>query len=129
VAARLAGVAPPRPDGFLRVAELAAAGKTVEALAEIEQHALALGRLAAAFEKWAAERADPKFAAKQLALWQDDLLDRFRAATKGTTFDKLPDDAKAAFRAEQKALADAVEALSLPPDDAVRTARDGAILH
>ena len=35
-------------------------------------------------------------AAKQFALWQDDLLAALRAATKNAPFDKLPTDAKGA---------------------------------
>ncbi len=129
IAARLVGVAPPRPDDFRRITDLAAAGKTVDALAEIERHAMTLDRLAAAFEKWAAERADPKLAAKQLAAWQDDLLSRVRAAAPAGGFAVLPDATKDALRAEQKALAAAVEALVLPPDEAVKSARIGAVLH
>jgi|GEM_PF-2210516 len=127
--ARLAGLPLPRAEEFLRVAELAAGGRTVEALAELEKHALALDRLATTFDKWAAERTDPRFAAKQLALWQDDLLSRLRAATKDVTFAKLPEGVKAAFRAEQKALIAAVEALPIPPDDGVKTARATVLLH
>ncbi len=125
VAARLVGAAPPKLGDFRRVAELATAGKAVEALTELEKQAQALERLAAEFDKWAAERADPKRGAKHLALWQDDLFTRFR----GAAFDKLPDDAKAAFRAEQKALHAALGALALPPDAAVGAVRDNAAKH
>ena len=125
--ARLAGVAVPKPDDFLRVADLAAAGKTVEALAELEKHAQALERIAAAFEKWATERADPKLAARQFAQWQDDLLARLRAATKAIPFDKLPPEAKAAFRAEQAAIRAAVGELVLPPEAV--THRANVVIH
>ena len=128
-AARLAGLAPLRPDDFRRVAALAAAGKTIEAVAELEKQALALVRIAEAFEKWEAARADPKFAAKQFALWQDDLLARFRAVTQVTTFDKLPDATKTRLRAEQKALHAAAVALVLPPDAAVHTAHAAVLIH
>lgn len=128
-AARLAGVAPPRPDDFRRVAELAAIGKTVEALTELEKQSQSLDRIAVEFDRWAADRADPKRGAKQLARWQDDLLARLRAATKGADFDALPDDTKTAFRAEQKAVHTALGALALPPDAAVKAARDNAAIH
>lgn len=125
--ARLAGVAVPKPDEFLRVADLAAAGKTVEALAELEKHAQALERIAAAFEKWATERADPKLAARQFAQWQDDLLARLRAATKAVPFAKLPAAARAAFRAEQAAVRAAADDLVLPPEAA--THRANVVIH
>ena len=95
---------------------LAAAGRTVEALAELEK--LALGgsnTLAAAFDKWHTGSRRPwKLTAKQLALWQDDLLARLRVAAKAGGLNKLPDDAKTALRNEQKALHAAVETLLLP---------------
>ncbi len=128
-AARLAGVAFPVPDDFRRVATLAAAGKTVEALTELEKCAQALERIATAFDKWHADRADPKVAAKQLALWQDDLLARYLAAAKAGGFARLPDEVKAGLRAEQKALHAAIEALALPPDDGVKAARNSAAQH
>lgn len=128
-AARLAGAALPQPGDFHRVAELAAAGKTVDALAELEGHAIKLDRLAATFEKWAAERTDPKGAARQLALWQGDLAARFRAVEKAGGFAALPDEARAALRAEQKALAAATEALAFPPDDTVKALRTDAVRH
>lgn len=128
-AARLAGTAPPRPDDFLRVASRAAAGQTVEALAELEKQAGAAERLAETFERWAAERADAKLAAKQLAQWQDDALARFRAATRAAPFDKWDAAARAAARAEQVALHAAVRALGLPPAAPVTAARDAAALH
>ena len=127
---RAAGrVALPAPEDFRRVAELAAMGKTVDALTELEKHAQALERIAATFDKWHAERADPKLGAKQLALWQDDLRACLLAAAKAAGPGKLPDDAKAALRAEQKALHAAVEALALPPDEGVKTIRDSALQH
>ena len=126
-AARLAGVALPVPDDSRRVADLAAAGQTVEALAELEKYAQALERIATAFDKWHADRTDPKSAAKQLALWQDDIRARYLAAAKGG-FAKPP-DGRAALRAEQTALHAAIRALPLPPDDGVRAARDDAARH
>jgi hypothetical protein len=128
-AARLAGVALPAPGDLLRVADLAAAGKTVEALTELEKHSQALERIAATFDKFYADRADPKLGAKHLALWQDDLLARLGAAANAGGFDKLPDEAKTALRTEQKALHAAIEALVLPPDEAVKIARDSATAH
>jgi hypothetical protein len=126
-AARLAGLAPPNPDDFRRVAGLAVAGKTVAALAELERHAQAVAQLAATFEQWAADRADPKLAARQFAAWQADLSDRLEAAAKGNAYDKLPAALLAALRAEQTALHAAVEALALPPE--VAKVRQSAALH
>jgi hypothetical protein len=129
-AARLAGTDLPRADDFRRVAELAAEGKIVAALTEIERHAQALNQLASTFERLTADRADPKVAVRQIALWQDDLLSRLRAAVKAKGgFAAVPDEAKGAFLAEQKALIEAVEAVSLPSDEPVRAARTGALLH
>ncbi|MDY3556540.1 hypothetical protein R5W24_005706 [Gemmata sp. JC717] len=128
-AARLVGVGPPRANEFRKVTELAATGRTVEALTELEQQTQALERLAREFDAWAEACADPKKGAKLLALWQGDLLTRFRAATRGIGFDRLPADARAALRAEQHALGDAVGRLHLPPDPSVRSARDGAARH
>ncbi len=129
VSARLAGVAPPRLDDFRRVADLAAAGKPVEALTELEKQSQALERIATEFDTWAADRADPKRGAKQLALWQDDLLARLRATTKATDFDKLPDDTKTAFRTEQKVIHATLALLAIPPDAAVKAASDNAAIH
>ncbi len=128
-AARLAGVAPPKLDDFRRVADLAAVGKTVEALTELEKQAQALERIAAEFDLWATDRTDPKKAAVQLARWQDDLLARLRTATKATEFDKLAEELKTAFRTEQKALHAALALLAIPLDVVVKAARDNAAIH
>jgi hypothetical protein len=126
-AARLARVALPKPDEFRRPAELIAAGKTAEALTEMERLAQSLDAVAVEFEKWAAERADPKLAAKQLARWQDDLRTRFAAATKGTAFRALPDSVRAAFKLEQQAILRSAERLNLPPDEGITAARGTAL--
>lgn len=126
---RLAGVPLPSQKDFLRVAELAADGKTVEALAELEKHAQALDRIAVTFDEWFADRSDPKFTAKQLAIWQDDLLSRFLAATKAGGFVALPPGVKNAFLTEQKAIDAALKSLPLPPDTTVKDARDDAAKH
>jgi hypothetical protein len=124
--ARLAGAPMPTADELARVGKLAAAGNLLDALAASEKHAQQLARLADAFDRLAAERADPKFAARQFAQWQADLLDRVRAAG---AFAALPDATKSALRAEQTALAAAVEGLTFPPDEAVKAARDDAVRH
>jgi hypothetical protein len=126
-AARLAGVALPRPEDFRRIADLAAAAKTVEALAELEKHSQAVTQIAATFDKWAAERIDPRSAAKQLALWQTDLQARAGAATKDTTYEKLSVDLKKMFHTEQQAIHSAAEALALPPE--LAKARESALIH
>jgi len=120
-AARLVGSAPPRAEEFHRAAALAAAGKTVEALAELERSVAALERLATAFAASAAARADARGAAAQLALWQEDVRARLGAADKPA--------ARAALRAEQGALAGALRALELPQVPAVLAARDSALGH
>jgi hypothetical protein len=126
-AARLARVAVPKPDEFRRPAELIAAGKTAEALTEMERLAQSLDAVAVEFEKWAAERADPKLAARQLARWQDDLRTRFAAATKATAFRTLPDSVRAGFKLEQQAIHRSAERLKLTPDEAITAARGTAL--
>lgn len=127
--ARLAGLAPPRASEFRKVADLAAAGNTVGALTEVELQTQAVERVADEFEVWATERADPKKAAKQIALWQDDLLTRFRAATQTAAFDKLPAGARAAVLTEQRAIRAAIGRLHTPAGTAIKTARDSALAH
>ncbi|MCI0704577.1 MAG: hypothetical protein L0241_26270, partial [Planctomycetia bacterium] len=127
--ARLAGVDPPKPEDFRQIATLAAAGKTVEALTELEKLALALERIASSFEKWATDRGDPKIAIKQLVLWQEDLLARLRSAIKIAPFQMLPAEMKVALRAEQKAIHAMVVSLALPPDTRVKNARENVTLH
>lgn len=128
-ALRLAGASPPRPDDYARVAKLADAGKMVEALTEIERYAQALDALADTVEKLTAERADPKVAAKHLAQWQDDILDRFRTAAKAGGFAAAPEPTKTALRREQKAIAAVLNGLALPPDESVTGARTEAARH
>ncbi|MBP3957098.1 hypothetical protein J8F10_17675 [Gemmata sp. G18] len=128
-AARLAGSAPPKLEEFRRVVDLAALGKTVEALTELERQAQALERIALEFDKWAADRIDPKKGTRQLALWQDDLLTRFNTATKTIPFDKLPEGTRTAFRSEQKALHTGLMQFAFPPDPTVKAARDNAAIH
>src|SRR5207237_202950 len=126
-AARLARVAVPKAEEFRRPADLLATGKTAEALTEMERLAQSLDAVAAEFEKWAAERADPKAAARQLARWQDDLRSRFAAATKVAAFRTLPDSVRGAFKLEQQAILRSAERLSLPPDESVTAARGTAL--
>ena len=126
-AARLAGVTPPRPEDFRRVTELLRQDKAVEALIELEKLAQALDRTAEAFEKWELDRRDAKVAAKQLAQWQDDLRTRYLAATKATPFEQWAEPAKAAFRAEQRAILRTTELLRLPQDKDTTDARTIAV--
>src|SRR5262249_21171944 len=105
-AARLGHVTPPKADEFRRAAGLLADGKTVEALTEMVRLAVKLDEIAAEFEKWANARTDVKEAARHLALWQDDLRDRFR---------KAPGANPANFKAEQSALRAAAAVLKIPP--------------
>ena len=122
-AGRLAHVGLPKADDFHEPAELVTAGKTAEALTAMERLAQALDGVAAEFEKWAAERADPKAAAKHLARWQDDLRTRFAAATKGVAYRTLPDGVRAAFKLEQQAILRSAKRLHLPPGESVTAAR------
>lgn len=128
-ATRLAGTAPPPTADLARVADHLAAGNALPALAALEQYAQAFAQLAGTFDKLAAERADPRLAARHLAHWQNDLLDRYRAAAKAGGFAALPDEAKAVFRAEQSALAAMTAALALPPDEPVKAAHADARRH
>ncbi|MCS6865223.1 MAG: hypothetical protein RMJ56_13150 [Gemmataceae bacterium] len=128
-AGRLLGVTLPPPDDLLRIADLAAAGKTVEALAELEKNVQTLDRLAHACERWSAERADPKEAVAQLARWQDDLRARLRTATQKVGYVELREEEKGRFRFEQRAIVEALQALDSPPETTVRQARHQAIMH
>ncbi len=128
-AARLTGSAPPKIDDFRRVVDLAARGKTVEALTELERQTQALERIALEFDRWAADRIDPQKGAKQLALWQDDLLTRLKTATKTVPFDKLPESTRTAFRNEQKTIHTGLAQLALPPDASIKSVRDSAVVH
>ncbi len=128
LAARLVGLAPPRPEEFRRIADLIARDKIVEALIELEKLAANLDRLAAEFEKWDADRADPKQAALQFARWQEDLHTRFDLATREVPFAKLPDAVKQRFRLEQRAIRDATIRLRLPRDPQSVSIRASALL-
>lgn len=127
--ARLAGVTPPKPEDFRRVADLLTQDKLLDALTEFEKLALNLDRTAEAFEKAAIDRADAKLAAKQLAAWQDDLRARLVAATKTTRFDKLPEVTRAAFRTEEEAILAAATGLKLPADIGLKALHDSALGH
>ena len=128
-AARLAGIVLPAPADFRRIGDLAAAGRTVDALAELEKQARTIDRIATTFDSWQVERADAKFAARQLVRWQDDIQARYLAAVTAGGYRKLADDAKAALRAEQTALHAAVQALAIPAEDATKGIRDNAARH
>jgi hypothetical protein len=127
-AARIAGVRLPTAADFRRAADLIAADKLVEAQVELEKLAADLDHAAEVFDEWADGRKDAKRAARQLALWQDDLRTRVIAATKATPFAQLPEAVKAGFGAEQRAIRDAAARLKLPPDTPVTDARREALL-
>jgi hypothetical protein len=110
--ARIAGLAVPKAGEFLKAADLLKQDQAVEALTELERLAQSLDRTAGEFERWAAERRDPKLALVQLAKWQDDL--RTRVPTKQ------------AARAEQDALAAAVETMRIPTN---ANLREAALVH
>lgn len=130
-AARLGNVTVPRADGFDDIPILLAAGNNLEAMTRLEKFAQGLEVAASAIEKLATDRNDAKLAARQLALWQDDLFTRFRAVTGGQaeTFALLPEVVKAAFRFEQAVLTSAVTALGLPPGDEIRSNQTRASEH
>jgi hypothetical protein len=102
-AARVAGTELPRAKEFARLAALIEAGRTVEALTELESRAQSLDTVAAALDQWATNHRDPKQAARQLAAWQENLRSRFRAATNDNpaNYVKLTDALKDEFRQEQ----------------------------
>ena len=116
-AARLAGHDLPSVKEFSRVKELIEAGRTVDALTELETRAQRIDAVAAAMEKWAADHRDPRLAAGQLAAWQADIRDRFRTATKNNpaNFKALTDADKDVFRQEQLALQHFARSLRIPP--------------
>ena len=130
-AARLAGCDLPAAKDFARVAELIEAGRTVEALTELETRAQALESAAAAMTKWASDHRDPRLAARQLGAWQENIRNRFRVATKDTpaNFAMLPVAAKEAYRQEQLALRHFANALSIPPAVDLRAMHKELILH
>jgi hypothetical protein len=133
-AARLANVALPKAAEFDAVTDQLAAGRSTEALVEMVLRAGALEPVASTFEKWAADRVDPKVAAKHLALWQDDLRARFRTLTAGNSanYAALQAVTKDAFRTEQAAIRKAAGSLQLPAGDnaiAAIAARDAALEH
>ncbi len=103
----------------------------MDSLTELLALAQGLDAVADTFEKWAADRADPKVAARQLAFWQDDIRTRFRTATAGKAagFDALPAATKAAFRAEQSALQAMARALNVPAGSEVASTRELALMH
>ncbi|MBY0513626.1 MAG: DUF4175 domain-containing protein, partial [Gemmataceae bacterium] len=113
---RLAGLVLPRPEDVRKASDLIARDSPVEALVELEKLAADFDRTADAVEKWAADRADVKAAARQLAQWQDDLRSRFLDATRATPFARLPEPTRAALRTEQQTLRDALARLRFPAD-------------
>ena len=130
-AARLAGCDLPAVKEFARVTELIETGRTLEALTELETRAQGLEAVALALEKWAAEHRDPRIAARQLGAWQEDLRNRFRAATMNNPakFDRLADAEKAAFRQEQLALLHFAQSLRIPPGVDLRSLHKELILQ
>lgn len=122
LAARVARLTPPRAESFRRAADLITQGRLIEAQVELEKVSQSLEATARAFEEWATQRNDSKRAAEQLARWQEDLRERFTAMTQDTPFAKLPDNAKAAFRTEQRVIRNTAERLRLPPVPAVADA-------
>ena len=129
VAARLCGLNAPDPEEFARVVSLIVDGKTVEALTEFQRLAGALEALTASFEKWTIDRADPKFASRQFAKWQEDLHTRFKMATNGneSNFNTLPLAARNAYQREQTAIRGAFSGLALPPSRDLDLARQEAL--
>jgi len=122
-AARLARVTLPDPAAFRAAGEHLAGGRGAAALTELEKSAQALDRAAEGFARPPFDPADGKAVAHWLGLWQDDI--RGRAAG----FAGLPDAAKAAVRAEQRALHAAAGRLNLPADPMLAAVRDEARVH
>ena len=124
-AARIGRIALPPADTLRRATDLLASERTVDALTELEKLTQSLERTAGEFDRWAAERQDPKVAARQYALWQDDLRTRFVAAP----FDRLPAPVQKVFRTEQRAILQAALRLRLPSDPEVTALRDAGLTH
>lgn len=124
-AARLAGVELPKPEQFVRIADLIAAGKTVEALTAIEERVQHLDTVAAAMKGWVESCRDPRVEARLLAAWQHDLRQRFITATAGKAarFPMLPDAVRAAFHREQHAIHLAFQAMPPPPSEELQKLR------
>ena len=130
-AARLAKVSLPALDQVRAIADFLAGGKTLDALREMVVLASALESVAASFEKWASDRSEARTAARHIALWQDDLRNRFRAATGGNaaSFDTLAAATKDEFRNEQASIRSAVASLGLPPGNDAKARRETALEH
>lgn len=106
---------PLKPEESRNAAEALQQGNTPEALRHQEQTAHDLERLAQAFERASQAASDPKEAARQLEEAEKALHQRVadEAAKKDG---KLLRDRLQPMRAEQKAIRQAAERLSVPPD-------------
>ena len=129
IASRITNVTLPKIAEFQKVEGLITAGKTVEALTELQKLTLALNALAGTIEKCAAERSDAKQKCHQFLLWQDDLRTRLELITMATAanYATLPAGAKSAFRNEQAALFSAVKSFVPPPGDDLAKKRAKAL--
>lgn len=121
-AARLTRVTLPDAAGFRTAGEHLAGGRVAAALTELEKLALALDLAAKGFASQF-DPADGKAVARWLTQWQDDIRGRVAG------FATLPDPAKAALRAEQRALHAAAGRLNLPADPALVVLREEVRVH
>jgi len=130
-AARLASIDLPTTKDLAHTTDLIESGRTVEALTDLEARVQAFETVAATMEKWAGDHRDPKVAARQLAVWQEDLLGRFRAATKdnAANFPSLPEAARAAIREEQIALQVVAKSLPIPASAELRRISKELAMH
>ena len=124
-AARVARAAPlPRAPFDAGVNRLTA-GKAIEALSEQVKAAWELERLAEALARAADARRDRREAARQVALWQDDLRSRLDDAVHKAPARALPEHVRKRFADEQRAVRDAADRLRQPnPDPAAVRAED-----
>lgn len=111
IAARLVPVTLPMTRDLDRVAGQVAAGRTFEALTELETFIRCLDEVADRFEQQAAEHADPRAAVRRYARWQADLGARLRSVSPGKGPKKLQAEHRA-LAEEQRALREAVAALA-----------------
>jgi hypothetical protein len=108
--ARTAQANPLRPDEARKAAESLRKGDAAAAMQQQDQAARELDRLAGELSRAAELARDPREAARQLARLQEDLRQRAWQAPK-------KDDPT--LPSEQKAIRDAAQQLSVPPDDKI----------
>jgi hypothetical protein len=124
--AQAAQTQPLKPDDARKAAESLQKGDAAEAVKQQDQAANELQRLARDLDRAAEQARDPKEAARQLARLQKDLQQRLGEETKKNN-GKTPPAAKLQhMEREEKAIAEAVEKLSMPPREDLQNDRKEA---